>query len=89
MDANKIFEMIKEHEELLQKATKVLNYYYDEKRILGNNHDLFFSRRMMSEAIERLEDTINDCEERLNNLYDEYHDLTGKDIIKKERDFNE
>lgn len=78
MDENKIFEMIKEHEELLQKATKVLKYYYNEKRILGDNHDLFFSRRMMNEAIGRLEDTISDCEERLNNLCDEYYNITGK-----------
>lgn len=73
MDINKIREMIEEHEELLRKAADVLNYYYDEKRILEDNHDLFFSRKMMNEAIERLEDTISDCEERLKYLYDEYH----------------
>lgn len=89
MDANKILELIYEHEELSRRATKVLNYYYDEKRIIENNPDLFFSRKMITESIGRLEDTIDDCCDRLNELYNEYHNLTGKDIIIKVSEFDD
>lgn len=81
MDANKILELIFEHEEAMRTATRVSNYYYDEKRILGNNPDLYFSRKMINEAIEKIESTINYYSIRLDELYDEYHNLTGKDII--------
>ena len=54
MDANKILELIFEHEEAMRTATRVSNYYYDEKRILENNPDLYFSRKMINEAIEKM-----------------------------------
>lgn len=76
MDAKKILELIYEHEELSAKATRVLNYYYEEKAILDRTSGLTFARGMMNEAIGRLEDTINDCYERLNDLHTEYDNLT-------------
>lgn len=89
MDANKILELIYQHEDLSNKVTQVLNYYYEEKAILNKTSGLIFARRLVNEEIEVLEDTINDCQERLNCLYDEYHNLTGKDIIIKECDSND
>lgn len=91
---NSVYGMIIQHEELSKKATQVLNYYYEEKAILDKTSGLIFARRMIDESIERLEDTINDCEEKLNNLYDEYNKLTNDVVFEarkllKERESNE
>lgn len=83
MDAKKILELIYQHEELSGKATQVLNYYYEEKAILNKTYGLIFARRLLNEEIERLEEIIDDCYARLNDLRNEYDNLT------KERDSNE
>lgn len=78
-----IYGMILEHEELLDKATEVLNYYEKELKILNSICDVTLSRRLLINAINEIKETIANCNDIIFELRDEYNELI------KEREDNE
>lgn len=78
---DKIFRFITEHVELLSKAKKLLNFYYEEELILSRTNGVTLSRQLLKREIKSLEDVISDCVEKIELLDSEFYKITGRHYI--------
>ena len=78
---DKIYNFITEHTELLSKATKLLNFYYEEDLILSKTNGVTLSRQLLKREIKSLEDVVSDCVEKIELLDSEFYKITGRHYI--------